>query len=303
NSSNQGYKTLTQFQLRYEKELAKGHRFFALVAMNEEYWNNRWFSAGRDDRIHGSLTEIDGALNTTQRTTGASDAEGLRSFLGRVNYSILDRYLFEFNFRADGSSKFLPGHQYGFFPSGSVGWRFSEENFFQPFKNIISSGKLRLSYGTLGNNSGVKKYEQKETFIGTPYALNGNNLVNGFSADKMINRDFTWEKTSVANIGFDLGFFNNQLTTEIDLYDRLTTGMIRTSQLSTLLSGYSAPRVNMGDLRNRGIELNIRWQSSINKLNYGAMFNFSYNRDKLEAWNELRNPSKIFLNMPYYFAY
>lgn len=303
NSNNQGYKTLTQLQLRYEKEIVKGHKLSAMVAMNEEYWHNRWFSAGRDDRIHGSLTEIDGALNTTQRTSGASDAEGLRSFLGRVNYSIMDRYLLEATFRADGSSKFLPGHQYGFFPSGSVGWRFSEEQFFQPLKKIVSSGKLRLSYGTLGNNSGVKKYEQKETFKTTPYALNGDNLVNGFSADKMINRDFTWEETSVANIGLDLGFFDNKLTAEIDLYDRLTTGMIRSSQLSTLLNGYAAPRVNMGDLRNRGVELNLRWQSSVAKLNYGASFNFSYNRDKLEAWNELRNPSKIFLNMPYYFNY
>lgn len=98
----------------------------------------------------------------------------------------------------------------------------------------------------------------------------------------MINRDFTWEKTTVANIGLDLGFFNNQLTAEIDVYDRLTTGMIRPSQLSTLLSGYSAPRVNIGDLRNRGVELNLRWQSNIQKFNYGAAFNFSYNRDKLE---------------------
>lgn len=303
NSTNQGYKTLLQFQLRYEKEIIKGHHLSAMVAMNEEYWYNRWFSAGRNDRLHGSLNEIDAALNTTQRTGGASDEEGLRSFLGRLNYSILDRYLFEFTFRADGSSKFLPGHQYGYFPSGSFGWRFSEEEFFEPLKKVLSSGKLRVSYGSLGNNSGVKKYEQKETFSSTPYALNGNTLVKGFSANKMINRDFTWEKTTVANIGLDLGFFNNQLTAEIDVYDRLTTGMIRPSQLSTLLSGYSAPRVNIGDLRNRGVELNLRWQSNIQKFNYGAAFNFSYNRDKLEKWNEYRNPSKIFIDMPYYFNY
>lgn len=133
-----------------------------MVAMNEEYWYNRWFSAGRNDRLHGSLSEIDAALNTTQRTGGASDEEGLRSFLGRLNYSILDRYLFEFTFRADGSSKFLPGHQYGYFPSGSLGWRFSEEEFFEPLKKVMSSGKLRVSYGSLGNNSGVKNMSRKK---------------------------------------------------------------------------------------------------------------------------------------------
>lgn len=303
NASNQGYKTLTQFQLRYEKTFREIHRFSAMAAMNEEYWSNRWFSAGRDDRLHTNITEIDGALTKTQRTAGASDAEGLRSFLGRVNYALLDRYLFEFNFRADGSSKFLPGHQYGFFPSGSVGWRFSEEAFFAGAKRYVSSGKLRVSYGSLGNNSGVNKYEQKDTFASTPYALNGNTLVQGFSANKMINRDFTWEKTSVANVGLDLGFFDNRLTAEIDWYDRLTSGMIRPSQLSSLLTGYSAPRVNMGDLRNRGVELNLRWQSVAGPVNYGATFNFSYNRDRLESWNEERSPSKIFIDMPYYFNY
>ena len=106
-------------------------------------------------------------------------------------------------------------------------------------------------------------------------------------------------KDNCGQYWLDLGFFNNQLTAEIDVYDRLTTGMIRPSQLSTLLSGYSAPRVNIGDLRNRGVELNLRWQSNIQKFNYGAAFNFSYNRDKLEKWNEYRNPSKIFIDMPY----
>ena len=135
------------------------------------------------------------------------------------------------------------------------------------------------------------------------YALNGNNLVTGFAVNKMINRDFTWEKTRVTNVGLDLGFFNNQLVMELDLYDRLTTGMIRPSNLSTILSGYSAPRVNMGTLRNRGIELNLKWLSNINKFNYGASFNFSYNRDRLEKWNERLGAGNVFINMPYEFVY
>jgi len=303
NQTWQGHKMLTQFKLQYQKEIFKGHDFSIMGAVNEEYWFDRNFSASRNDRIHTNITEINGALTTTQTTSGSSEAEGLRSFLGRVNYAMYGKYLFEFNFRVDGSSKFLPGHQYGFFPSGSVGWRFTEENFFQPLKKYLYSGKLRLSYGSLGNNSGVGRYEQKDTFVTTPYALNGNTLVQGFSVTKMINKDFTWEKTTVANIGLDLGFFDNRLTAEIDYYDRLTSGMIRPSQLSAMLSGYSAPRVNMGDLRNRGIELNLRWTSSISKFNYGAIFNFSFNKDRLESWNEERSPSKIFIDMPYYFNY
>lgn len=301
--SNQGYKTLTQVSLRYDKTFAKHHKVSALFSYNEEYWFNRTMGAGRDDRIHSNITEVNGALTTTQFTRGTSDEEALRSYLGRVNYALYDRYLLELNFRVDGSSKFLPGHQYGFFPSGSLGWRFSEEKFFSPLKKYISSGKVRASYGTLGNNSGVAKYEQRETLAKTIYALNGNNLVTGFAINKMINPDFTWEKTSIANFGVDLGFFNNKLMLEVDLYDRLTTGMIRPSSLSTILSGYAAPRVNMGNLRNRGIELNVKWQSSINKLNYGASFNFSYNRDRLEKWNDRLNPGNTFIDMPYIFNY
>lgn len=300
---NQGHKTLTQASLRYERTIARHHKVSALFSYNEEYWFNRTMGAGRDNRIHSSIIEINGALDKTQFTRGTSDEESLRSYVGRVNYAFHDRYLAELNFRVDGSSKFLPGHQYGFFPSGSLGWRFSEEKFFEPLKKYISSGKLRFSLGTLGNNSGVGKYEQKETLANAAYALNGNNLVTGFAVNKMINKDFTWEKTRVTNLGIDLGFFDNQLTMEIDLYDRLTTGMIRPSNLSSILSGYSAPRVNMGNLRNRGIEVNARWMSSINKFNYGASFNFSYNRDQLEKWNERLGAGNVFIDMPYEFVY
>ena len=300
---NQGYKTLTQASLRYEKTFARHHRVSALFSYNEEYWFNRTMGVGRDSRPHSSIVEVNGILNVNPFTRGASDKEGLRSYVGRASYSLYDRYLFELNFRVDGSSKFLPGHQYGFFPSGSLGWRFSEEKFFEPVKKYITSGKLRFSLGTLGNNSGVNKYEQKETLAAANYALNGNNTVSGFAVNKMINKDFTWEKTRVINLGFDLGFFNNQLLLELDLYDRLTTGMIRPSQLSTILSGYSAPRVNMGNLRNRGIEMNLKWMSSVNKFNYGASFNFSYNRDRLEKWNERLGAGNTFIDMPYQFVY
>lgn len=184
-----------------------------------------------------------------------------------------------------------------------MGWRFSEETFFEPLKGYIFSGKLRASYGTLGNNSGVGKYEQKETLAKTIYALNGNSLVTGFAANKMINQDFTWESTSVANIGLDLGFLHNQLMVESDVYDRLTTGMIRPSSLSTLLSGYSAPRVNIGNLRNRGVELNLKWQSTVHQFNYSASLNFAYNRDRLEKWNDRLNPGNVFIDMPYGFNY
>ncbi len=303
NSTNQGYKSLFQVRLNYDKEITKNQKLSAMIAGTEEYWSDRNFAASRSDRYHPELTEIEAALRLTQGTGGGSEAEGLRSFLGRINYSISDKYLLEANLRADGSSKFLPGHQWGYFPSASAGWRFSEESFFEPLKNIITYGKLRLSYGSLGNNKKVGRYEQRNTLKNTPYAINGNNLVKGFSVYKMINEDLSWEKTTVKNLGFDLGFLNNKLLAEIDVYNRLTTDLIMPGQLSVLLSGYDVPRVNAGSLENRGIELNLKWQSKIDQVNYGANFNFAYNAEQLKSWYQYLNASKIFLDMPFYYAY
>ncbi|WP_165305086.1 TonB-dependent receptor [Pedobacter sp. SYP-B3415] len=305
NTSTQGYKTLAQARLDYTREILPGHQINLLAVATEEFWNDKQFGVGAGGRLDERITELGNQALAPLNIgfNGTSSEEGMRSFIGRFNYSINDRYLFEASMRADGSSKFTEGHQWGYFPSVSAGWRFSEETFFKPLSTIVSAGKLRLSYGSLGNNSGVSRYEQLQTFISTPYVLNGNNLATGVSVNKQINRQFTWETTRVANIGLDLGFFSNKLTAEIDLYDRLTTDLIRPSVLSTLLTGFNPPQVNIGTFRNNGIDINLSWRSAIAKVNYGATANFSYNIDRLEKWNQRLNPSKNFIDMPWFYAY
>jgi TonB-linked SusC/RagA family outer membrane protein len=305
NSSNQGYKTLAQAKIDYTTEPFKGHKLSLLAVAAEEYFLARNFGVGAGGRLDESITELGNQTLAPLAIgfNGGSTDDGLRSFVGRFNYSIDEKYLLEASIRADGSSRFLPGHQWGYFPAISAGWRFTEEKFFKPLSNVLSSGKLRLSWGSLGNNQGNSIYSQLQTFISTPYVLNNNTLVSGVSANKQINEDFTWESTRVANIGLDLGFFNNKLTLEIDAYDKLTTNLIRPLTLSTLLTGYQAPNFNIGSFRNDGIELNLTWRSSINKFNYGTTFNFSYNIDRLESWNQRLNFSKNYLQMPWFFAY
>ncbi len=134
--------------------------------------------------------------------------------------------------------------------------------------SVVSSGKIRASIGKLGNNSGVGRYEQRDIFNLTNYVLNGK-IVKGFSSAKIINEDFSWEETTVTNLGLDLAFFGGRLTSEIDLYNKLTSGMIRPSSLSTFLSGYTAPRVNIGKLRNRGMEINLTYRAKIRDANVG----------------------------------
>lgn len=310
NDTRIGYKTLLNGRLNYQKTFGTNHDLGALVVYSEEYWNDRSQFSSRNDRLNPSLTEIDAALTEIQSTGGNTSTEGLRSFIGRLNYTGFNKYLFEANFRVDGSSKFLPGSQYGFFPSMALGWRFTEENFIRSFTDrFLTSGKMRASYGSLGNNSGVGRYEQQATLATNLYVI-GNSVIRGFANNKIINPFLTWEQTTVLNLGLDLAFLNNRLTATLDVYDRLTTGMNRPSEFSILLTGaYAAPRTNIGNMRNRGIEGDFTWRDKIGQVQYGISLNASYNATTLEKWNEFigrgssTGGNQIFLGMPFGFVY
>jgi TonB-linked SusC/RagA family outer membrane protein len=310
NNTNTGYKTLLNGRLKYQTTIGKNHEVAALFVYSEEYWHDRFQGSSRNDRLYPTLHEIDAALTDIQTTGGNSSSEGLKSYIGRVNYTAYNKYLFEGNFRVDGSSRFAPGQQFGLFPSAAVGWRFTEEELFKPFlSKFLTSGKFRASYGSLGNNSGVGRYEQQTTLNTNNYIIGGT-VTQGFTNNKLVNQALSWEVTTVLNLGLDLSFLNSKLTTEFDYYDRLTTGMNRPSDLSNLLSGaYSAPRTNIGNLRNRGFEGNIAWRDKAGSVNYGFNLNASFNSSTLEKWNEYigrgatLSGNSIFLNMPYGYVY
>ena len=304
NATNTGYKTQLNGSLNYHTTVAKNHDLNVLFVYSEEYWYDRYQYSARNDRYHPSLHEIDAALTTIQSTGGNSSTEGLRSYIGRLNYTAFDKYLFEANFRYDGSSKFLPGSQFGFFPSAALGWRFTQENFLKPYtESWLNSGKMRVSYGSLGNNSGVGRYEQQPTLGASQYMVGGT-IVNGFISQKMTNENLTWETTTVFNYGMDLTFLKNRLTVELDYYDRLTKGMNQPSSMSNLLTGaYTAPRVNIGNLRNRGIEGNFTWKDKVADFTYAINLNVSYNATRLESWSGYLDRGNTFLNMPYHFIY
>jgi len=304
NNTNTGYKTMLNGRLNYHTNIGTNHDISALFVYSEEYWFDRFQGGSRNDRLNPLLHELDASLTDIQSTGGNSSTEGLRSYIGRVNYTAFNKYLLEANFRVDGSSRFLPGSQYGFFPSVALGWRFTEESFISNVtENWLSNGKLRVSYGTLGNNSGVGRYEQQTTLSANHY-FTGTTVQRGLVNSKLLNADLSWEETAVLNVGLELGFLDNRLTAEFDYYDRLTTGMNRPSDLSILLSGaYNAPRMNIGDLRNRGVEATISWKDRVGGLNYGLTFNASYNKTNLEKWNEFLTRGWVFLDMPYHFVY
>ena len=310
NTNLNGYKTLMNARLNYHTTFGTDHDLTALFVYSEEYWNDRSLGASRNDRLAPGITEIDGALPNVYSNSGSSSAEGLRSYIGRINYTAYKKYLLEGDMRVDGSSKFVPGQRYGYFGSGAVGWRFTEEDFLKPFLDkFLSSGKLRASYGALGNNSGVGRYEQQTTLTANNYII-GNTGVIGLVNNKLVNQNLSWESTTVLNLGLELGFLNNRLTAEFDYYDRLTKGIIQGSQLSILLTGaFSAPNTNIGNMRNRGAEMTMSWRDRIGAVSYGVSINGSYNKTRLEKWSQLLNRgatysgSTVFINMPYNYVY
>lgn len=315
NTNLNGYKTLMNARLNYHTSFGANHDLSALFVYSEEYWNDRSLGASRNDRLSPSITEIDGALPNVYSNSGNDSAEGLRSYIGRINYTAYGKYLFEGDMRVDGSSKFVPGQRYGFFGSGAVGWRFTEEKFLKPFLDkFLSSGKIRASYGALGNNSGVGRYEQQNTLSANNYMIGGTGVI-GLVNGKLVNQNLSWESTNVLNLGLELGFLNSRLTTEMDFYDRLTKGIIQGSQLSNLLTGaFPPPRTNIGNMRNRGAELTVAWRDRVGSVNYGVSINGSYNKTKLEKWSQLLTrgatytgannvSSTVFINMPYNYVY
>ena len=302
-SNTTSYKTQWNARLNYDFSLFDTQDFALMFNYSEEYWHSRSTSASRNDRLHPTITEIEGALTNVISNGGSSYAEGLRSYIGRFNYTGWDKYLFEFNFRVDGSSRFAEGYRYGFFPSVAFGWRFTEESFLKPItQSWLENGKFRISYGKTGNNSGVGRYEQQETLAAANYMTT--EVVKGFVNKKMINQELSWEESNVFNVGLDLGFLKNRLRAEIDYYDRLTSGMNRPSEMSIHLSGaYTAPRKNIGDMRNRGVELNLIWRDHVGDFHYSANFNAAYNKTTLESWNEFLSRGWVFIGMPYHFLY
>ncbi|MCQ2184651.1 MAG: TonB-dependent receptor [Bacteroidales bacterium] len=304
NNSATGWKTQLNLKALYQKTFARHHDFSAMFLYNEESSFSRSMMASREERIDPSLTEINAALKNIQSTSGTSARSGLRSFVGRVNYAAFNRYLFEVNARADGYSRFTRGRQWGVFPSVSAGWRFTEEPW---LKSVLSPktmnlGKLRVSYGSLGNNTGVANYQQLNTLNATNYFVGGT-IVPALVSTKIINEGLTWEKTTIFDAGLDLAFLNNRLSFEGDFYNRLTEGMIQSSDASLMIGGLSTPKRNMASLVNRGFELNLTWKDGTKDFHYSANFNISYNASMLLSWNEYLDTGSIWVGMPYNFTY
>ena len=219
---------------------------------------------------------------TGDKTSGLDRQWTAVGFIGRVNYNLLDRYLLQANIRVDASSIFAKSERWGYFPSVSLGWKFSSEPFMQNIE-WLSLGKLRIGWGQLGNNriDEMSRYTLLNTQYNYPYGIGNHILYPGITATTIGNPDIHWEKTETLNLGLDLSFFKNRLNIGFELFNKLTTDMLLRVPVMLSAGLDDAPMTNAGSVRNRGLELSVNHKNNIGKFKYEVGFNVSYIKNKV----------------------
>jgi TonB-linked SusC/RagA family outer membrane protein len=206
------------------------------------------------------------------------------SFFSRVNYSLLDRYLFSFNVRADGASKFGSGNKWGYFPAGSFAWRVKNEKFMANI-DFINDLKFRAGFGTVGNNR-MNDYLFLTSFNnnGTYYYGINNGSVNGYYPVSLANPDLRWESTISRNLGVDISLLKNRIDLSVDVYKNSSNNLLLNVPIAPTY-GYTSQLQNIGETENKGIEvqLNATMLRNKNGLNWSANFNISHNENKIVA--------------------
>lgn len=209
---------------------------------------------------------------------------GLRSYFARINYSYKDRYLFEANVRADGSSRFGTNTRYGIFPSFSAGWKIHEEPFMADTKNWLSHLKLRASWGQTGNNLGIGNFAWQATYNTGNVVVDGSNTTSLF-IKSMSNVNLKWETTTTTDIGVDAGFFDDRLTAEVDYYYKNTTDILFTPSTYLTMGNFTQVPSNLGSMWNQGIEIALNWKDTVgDDFYYFAGVNFSFNKNRVTSF-------------------
>lgn len=208
--------------------------------------------------------------------------EAMMSYFGRLNYDYKERYLLEGLMRYDGSSKFQPENRWQFFWGLSGGWRLMEESFMKPLSHIFSNLKLRLSYGVVGNQNGIGRYDGTQLYnVKTAAgALVGSGLLSYIDTNgELASTDRTWEKIHNYNLGLDFGFLNNRLTGTVEAFYKRNNNMLISVTYPGIL-GDNAPKANKGKFEAKGWELNVNWADKIGQVKYhvGGMVTYATNK-------------------------
>ena len=278
----------------------KGHHVAATAGANMDDYRGSTLMAQQRGSLSDNLSFIglmqneDGSNNIEKASQSISSYRTL-GFFARANYDYKGKYLVEFSGRYDGSSRFPQHSRWGFFPSASAGWKISEEPFFKPLKQWWNMAKVRVSYGSLGNQQVSNYYYWDTIKTGTlNMLLNGTSKTSYAQATVPVSSDLTWETVITKNLGFDLGFFDNRLNVTADFYIRDTKDMLTKAMTLPAVYGSSAPKTNAADLRTSGYELSVSWRDGFNlagkPFQYGVSASLG---DYKTVITKFENPTKL----------
>ncbi len=213
----------------------------------------------------------------------AAGGGGLVSYIGRVQYNYLEKYLLSLIMRADGSSNFAEGHRWGYFPSVAAGWVVSSEDFMASTSNVIDFLKLRASWGQNGNQSIPNFiYSSQIAYVFPGYFFGDTKPVSGTTAypERVPNPDVTWETSEQLNIGFDARLLDSRMGVTFDWYKKTTKDwLLEAPILGT--SGAGAPFINGGDIENTGVEVVVKWNDNIGDFRYNVSLSGAYNKNEV----------------------
>ncbi|WP_170864447.1 SusC/RagA family TonB-linked outer membrane protein [Fodinibius roseus] len=261
----------------YTENLAGKHNVKLMLGFNQEVFDRDRIGA----RIEDLLTRGKGnlAFGTEMLDMDGSTLEwAVQGYFGRFNYDYDGKYLLEINTRYDGSSRFPEDNRWGLFPSVGVGWQVDSENFWSSsLEDVISSLKLKASYGKLGNqNVGVNTFRQLIGMGRTSWLVDGAE-VNYARAPAPLPANIAWEKITSTNIGADIGFLEDKLTASVELYERNTSDMYLPGRPLPAVFGASEPRRNYASMRNRGLEVTVGYSDQFNLMGSALSFNIQAN--------------------------
>lgn len=261
--------------LKYDLSLVdNAHNFSLMVGYNQESEKYETLNAYRKDFAF-DLPVLNAGGTADWSNSGGEEEWAIQSLFGRFNYDFKERYLFEANMRYDGTSRISDENRWGVFPSFSVAWRATEEEFIKNLNlNWLNNFKLRGSWGQLGNqNIGLYPYQAMISGVDDyPFTKTSDGVIIGYQQTAYANRNIKWETTTITDIGFDLQVFDG-LSITFDWYKKTTDDILRSSQVSSLL-GLSAPTVNNGSVENKGIEVALNYA---NMVKGGTFRGFRYN--------------------------
>jgi TonB-linked SusC/RagA family outer membrane protein len=252
---NDGLDYLINFTANYVKSFGE-HSLTALAGWEFQRFTTEWFRAGNTNfPIDAFEYNNLGAGSGDKDVASYASQKEMASVFGRVNYAYANKYLLVATLRADGASNFNPDRRWGYFPSASLGWRFTEEAFMSGIQSMLSNGKLRGGYGQTGNSDiGNRTLNYFES--GEKWAF-GNTGTTGMKLTGLGNEYITWETTSEWNVGLDLGFLDNRINLTAEYYDRIVSNLLVKEKKLASYNEITTMAANIGKTRGRGLEITL----------------------------------------------